>query len=184
MLSVLTGDASYGMDPHDPARVAQDASEAQCVHGLPAGPARAACLAKILGSVRVVPDPADLAPPGRQRTMTVRGAPPEAAGGPEGGGGGGGGGAAPPPPSLEDDASARFLSVSSPLLMLEASSGAAAGAAAGASAEAALPPPASAIILLSEMRICVNEVSRSLIRAMFRGIVGANGEIECVDVPR
>ena len=45
-------------------------------------------------------------------------------------------------------------------------------------------PDGHEITVLAELSICVNEASRELAVSLFRGVVGREGEVECVDDPK
>ena len=45
-------------------------------------------------------------------------------------------------------------------------------------------PDGHEVILLSELSLCVNEASRELAVSLFRGVVGREGDVECVDDPQ
>jgi len=200
-MATAVGDPFYGLDADDPGRVAKDAALRRCA--ALSGPPRKACLDGILGATVSMPDPTVL-----DGSRTIEARVPNAATDPRGVLPDPRRPYKPPPPQVRGEdvdalqppftrtaAAAAAVELASSreavggaIIMAEVGDGAGAGAGVLPNsimpAPPAPPPEAAAgqSLTLASMEICVNVGSREFIFSLFRGVVGTQGDVECVPV--
>lgn len=193
-----TGDPLYGYDRTDPARRRLDAALDACLR-LSWEPRRA-CLGRLAPPTVAVPDPASLdggtlqvrVPSAESDPRGLDADPRETADPPREASALGGMPAA--------DVQAALAPPYAPSVLLEEAGAAqrprvikvpvdAAVAAAAAKGAVSVgghypsSPDGHEVVLLSELSLCVNVASRELAVSLFRGVVGREGDVECVDDP-
>jgi hypothetical protein len=190
-IAAAVDDPGYGLDSTDPDRVRKDKALLKCMQLV--GPMKNKCLDGVLGQQMSIDDPA--AVDGTPKKLRVRVPKP---GGrniqpdpripfkePDG--------AAPGAPNIAGPFGNAFLELDETALLQSTTAMSTAGEGAGplddiADSVFGKTPRGQAgsgggrDVVTAEMTICVNEASRKMIYALFRGVVGMQGQVSCVDV--